>query len=205
MTDEQLETEEQIFEAACRVFQQKGYTGARMQEIADEADINKSMLHYYYRSKDKLFHEVFQREMSRFFPVIFGVLGSKAPLDEKIHQLIDAYYSFLQDNPYMVQFVLYEMNQHPEKFQSFIENKGIHPPQSFFRQVENEIKQGNMDPVEPKQLLISIVGLILFPFVARTMIQSVFGLDGSGFLKFLRERKEFLTDFILNAINYQRS
>lgn len=205
MTDQQPETEEQIFEAACRVFQQKGYAGARMQEIADEADINKSMLHYYYRSKDKLFQEVFKKEMSRFFPVIFGVLESDDPLDEKIEQLIDAYYSFLQDNPYMVQFVLYEMDQHPEQFRRFIEEKGIRPPKSFFRQIQSEIKKGNMDPIKPEQLMISIVGVILFPFIARTMVKSIFGLDESGFMQFIRERKAFLRDFILNAINYQRS
>lgn len=205
MTDKQLETEEQIFEAACRVFRQKGYAGARMQEIADEADINKSMLHYYYRSKDKLFQEVFRREMSRFFPVIFGVLGSDYSLDEKIRQLIDAYYSFLHDNPHMVQFILYEMNQNPDQFKSFISEQGIHPPQIFFRQIEEEIEEGNMDPIDPRQLFISIIGLILFPFVARTMIESVLRLDEAGFVNFLLERKEFLSDFILHAINYQRS
>lgn len=205
MTEKQVETEDQIFEAACRVFQQKGYAGARMQEIADEADINKSMLHYYYRSKDKLFQEVFRREMSRFFPIIFRVLSSEHPLDEKIMQLIDAYYSFLQDNPHMVQFILYEMNQNPEQFKGFIKEKGIHLPESFFRQIEEEIEEGNMDPVDPRQLFISIVGLILFPFVARTMIESLLQLDDSGFKSFIFERKEFLSDFILQAINYQRS
>lgn len=205
MADNKPETEEQIFEAACRIFQRKGYAGARMQEIADEADINKSMLHYYYRSKDKLFQEVFQREVSRFFPVIFGVLDSDDPLDEKISQLIEAYYSFLQENPHLVQFILLEMNQHPERFKSFIKEKNIHPPKSFYRQVQKEIQQDHLDPVEPKQLFISIIGLILFPFIANTMIQAVFEMEESDFMEFMKERKEFLSDFILNAINYRNS
>ncbi|MEL7832462.1 TetR/AcrR family transcriptional regulator [Fodinibius sp. Rm-B-1B1-1] len=204
MSDKNLDTQEQIFEAACRVFQRKGYAGARMQEIADEAEINKSMLHYYYRSKDKLFQEVFQREIKRLFPVIFGVLDSDRSLPDKIDELIDTYYSFLEDNPYLVQFVLHEMHQHADRFKDFIKEESIRPPKSFLVQIEGEVKQGNMDPVNPKQLMISIIGLILFPFIARTMIETIFAMEESDFLEFLKERKEFLSDFILNAINYKK-
>ena len=204
MAAREAETEEIIFEAARKVFHKKGYSGARMQEIADEADINKSMLHYYFRSKEKLFHEVFQREMGRFFPLIFGVLNSDKPLDRKIDRLIDTYYRFLKENPHMVQFVLYEMDQHPDQFRAFIEEKGLRPPKKFFRQIEDAIKEGRMDPVSPAQLMISIVGLILFPYIAGTMIQSVFRMDEVDYMNFLKDRKEFLTSFILNGINYTK-
>lgn len=204
MSNKELDTEEQIFEAACRVFQRSGYAGARMQEIADEAEINKSMLHYYYRSKDKLFQEVFQREVKRFFPAIFGVMGSKRSLPEKIRELIDTYYSFLEDNPYLIHFVIHEMHQHRDRFKDFVNKENIHPPKSFLVQIQKEVDQGNMDPVDPRQLMISIIGLILFPFIASTMIETIFTMDEDDFLGFLKERKEFLSDFILNAINYKK-
>ncbi|MDX1637999.1 MAG: TetR/AcrR family transcriptional regulator [Balneolaceae bacterium] len=199
------DTEDLIFEAACRVFQQKGYEGARMQEIADEADINKSMLHYYYRSKDKLFEKVYQREMNRFFPVIFGVLNTEKPLDEKVKELIDAYYGFLRKNPHLAQFIIYEMNQKPQRLHQFMKGSGFHPPETFFRQIEQEISEGNMDRVDPRQLLSSIVGMILFPFLAEAMIRAVLKLDDEAFRAFMDERKEFLLNFILNGINYRRT
>ncbi|MAL17809.1 MAG: TetR family transcriptional regulator [Balneola sp.] len=205
MTDKQKATEDQIFEAAARVFQRDGYAGARMQEIADEANINKSMLHYYFRSKDQLFREVFQKEMMRFFPSIFKVLGSDDKLDQKLPKLIDAYYEFLQDNPTLVQFVIQEMNNHPKELRNFMSENDIHPPASFGVQIKKEIEEGNMDPIDPRQLLISIVGLILFPFIAQVMVTTVFDLEEEDYLGFLKNRKEFLTDFILNAINYKRS
>lgn len=205
MADKTQDTEEQIFDAASRVFQHKGYAGARMQEIADEADINKSMLHYYFRTKDKLFQQVYQREMGRFFPVIFNVLGSEDPLDTKVEQLIDAYYSFLSDNPRMAQFVIHEMNQHPDRFHKFIDAQGIKPPEAFERQIKQEIEAGNMDPVEPRQLLISIVGLTLFPYLAQVMIRGMFDMDEQQFIQFLKDRKAFLVNFILHGINYKRS
>ena len=204
MTDKEKATEEQIFDAASRVFQQDGYAGARMQQIADEANINKSMLHYYYRSKEKLFREVFQKQLARFFPSIFEILGSELSLDKKIPRLIDAYYDFLQDNPNVVQFVIQEMNNHPGEFKRFMKEKNIHPPASFAGQIKREIEEGKMDPVDPRQLLISIVGLILFPFIAQMMVKTVFDMEEDDYLKFLKDRKWFMTDFILNAINYQK-
>lgn len=205
MSERKGDTEEQIFEAACRVFQRKGYGGARMQEIADEADINKSMLHYYYRSKDKLFQEVFQRQMGKLFPVIFGVLESERPLDKKVEKLVDAYYTFLQENPYMPQFVLIEMNRHPERIKAFMKEQGVEPPNYFFRQVEEEIENGKLRPVHPRQLLVSILGLILFPFLAHTMVEGLFNFDEDAYTKFMQERRDFLSDFILNAIDYRKS
>lgn len=205
MSDNKQETEEQIFEAASRVFQQKGYDGARMQEIADEADINKSMLHYYFRSKDKLFQKVYQREMSRFFPIIFKVLGSELPFDEKVERLIETYYSFLDENPSIAHFIIYEMNQNPDRFKAFIKSKDIHPPEAFADQVRQEIEKGYMDEVDPEQLMVSIVSLTLFPFIASTMVRSLYNFDEKEFRHFLKERKAFLVQFILNGINYKRS
>lgn len=205
MTNKDLDTEEQIFEAASRVFQRKGYAGARMQEIADEADINKSMLHYYFRSKEKLFKKVYQRELSRFFPVVFGVMDSDDPLDQKIEQLIDAYYSFLNDNPRIPQFLIAEMNQNPQQFRDFIRNAGIRLPETFFRQINKAKEEGRIDDVAPEQLMVSIVGLTLFPFIGTTMIKGIFDFDDQQFLQFLQDRKAFLVDFILNAIKYKPS
>lgn len=204
MTEQQLDTEEQIFEAACRVFQRKGFAGARMQEIADEADINKSMLHYYYRSKDKLFTKVYQREMTRFFPVLFGVMDSDDPMDQKVEQLVEVYYSFLNDNPQIAQFMVTEMNQNPERFRAFIESQGVHPSEKFIDQIKGLIQDDRMDDIPPEQLMVSIVGLVLFPFIVSPMVRAIFDFEEQEFLHFLKDRRAFLVDFILNAINYQK-
>ena len=54
--------EERILAAAKKVFTTKGMAGARMQDIADEAVINKALVHYYFRDKDKMFEVVFRAE-----------------------------------------------------------------------------------------------------------------------------------------------
>ncbi len=76
--DAYSDTERQIFDAALQVFARKGKDGARMQAIADRADINKAMLHYYFRSKDKLYEQVFAFTMRRFM-ASFGASLREAP------------------------------------------------------------------------------------------------------------------------------
>jgi AcrR family transcriptional regulator len=205
MTEDEKDTEQRIFEAACRVFQKHGYGGARMQDIADEADINKSMLHYYYRSKDQLFQQVYQQQMGRILPVMFELWNADLPLDEKVGQIIDNFYSFLKANPRMSHFFIHEMNENPERFRKFVIDLELEPHQKFVRQIKQEAEQGNITDIDPRQLPVSIVGLILFPFLARPMGKSVSGLNDAQYEQFLEERKAFLVDFILNGINYKKS
>jgi AcrR family transcriptional regulator len=204
MTEEKKGTEQRIFEAACCVFQRKGHDGARMQEIADEANINKSMLHYYYRNKDQLFQKVYQKQMGRILPVMFELWNEDLPLDEKIEKIIDNFYSFLETNPRMPHFFIHEMNENPERFRKFIESLGLESHQQFDRQIEREAESGNIAKIDPWQLPVSIVALILFPYITRIMGKSVSGLNDAQYDQFLEERKEFLVGFILNGINYKK-
>lgn len=194
------ETEDKILDAARTIFHKEGYAGARMQQIADEAGINKSMLHYYFRSKDKLFQKVFQEGINRFLPVIFDVLDSKLDLKDKIRELVEKYISFLKEKPQLPRFVIHEMNQNPDRFRKFIESKGMEIPKSFGLQVKKEIEAGNIRSINPQQLLINIIALCVFPLIAQNMIQTVFSISDNEFIAFLDERKKELPVFILKGL-----
>lgn len=194
------ETEEKIFEAALQVFQRSGYAGARMQAIADEAEINKSMLHYYFRSKDQLFHRVFQKSVKQFFPVIYSVLNSESNFEPKIRQLVQTYYKMFEEHPYLPSFIIHEMNQHPDRFSDFIKKSGVQVPGRFIKQIKAEISAGNIKPVKPQDFIINTIGLCVFPVIARPMVQTVFGMDDEAYRHFLQNRKKDLPEFILNAV-----
>jgi len=194
------ETEEKILDAARTIFHKEGYAGARMQQIADEAGINKSMLHYYFRSKDKLFQKVFQEGMNRFFPVIFDLLDSDLDLKGKVKELVEKYISFLKEKPQLPRFVIHEMNQNPGRFKQFIESKGMEIPENFGMQVNKEIEAGNIRPIKPQQLLVNIIALCVFPLIAQNMIQTVFSMNDDEFIAFLDERKKELPIFILKGL-----
>ena len=206
MTDKEKEqeTRDHIFGAARRIFRHKGYAGARMQEIAEEAGINKSMIYYYFRSKDNLFYKVLQKEINLFFPHILRILNSNDHLDIKIEHLIDNYYGILQDYPDIARFIFGEMDRHSNHVQNLIDTIGDLPPKSVSKEIHEQIKLGNMVSVKPEQLILSIFALVLFPFIAQPLVESLFNLDQSGYRKFLENRKNYLSAFILNGIKYQR-
>ncbi|NBC03559.1 MAG: TetR family transcriptional regulator [Bacteroidetes bacterium] len=194
------QTEEQIFLAAQRVFQEKGFAGARMQEIADEADINKSMLHYYYRSKENLFLEVFQSSVKKVFPQLIKILSSDKNLEEKVKNVVEFYYNTFRKNPYLPSFVLHEMNQHPKRFKEFIKSQNIEIPNEFVEQLKKEIEKGRIIPMKPTHFLINIVSLCLMPVIARTLVQTLFSLKDDEFDTFLAERKELIPKVIFSGV-----
>src|ERR1700759_4757996 len=111
-----LSTEEKILSAAKKVFLTKGMDGARMQDIADEAGINKALLHYYFRSKDKLFEQIFLDVAGALLPRIFAILESDRGLFEKIESFCDEYISQLIETPYVPIFILNEIHRQPQTF-----------------------------------------------------------------------------------------
>ncbi|MEQ9308409.1 MAG: TetR/AcrR family transcriptional regulator [Balneolaceae bacterium] len=198
------ETEEKIFEAARTVFQQRGFDGARMQEIADIAKINKSMLHYYYRNKDNLFFEVFQAGVKKIFPQVFEILSREVSLIEKTTLIVDFYHSAFKENPHLPSFVIFEMNQNPERFRAFFENHSFEIPDVFLRQVELEIEAGNIKPINPKQFLMNIISMCMMPLVARNLVLSLFKMDDEQYGGFLEERRVIIPDLIFKGASTDR-
>ena len=119
-------TEEKILEAAKEVFIREGKSGTRMQEIADKAGINKSLLHYYYRSKDKLFGAVFQFAFSKFGPNLIKIIGEGNDVFEVIETFIDKYLDVISKNPFIPMFILNEVNKKDTGFiVRILKNSGI--------------------------------------------------------------------------------
>lgn len=194
------ETEERIFKAAQTIFEKKGFDGARMQEIADEAEINKSMLHYYYRSKDKLFQEVFKAGVKQVFPQVLAILKADSGLEEKVSEIVDFYHNMFRENPHLPTFVTYEMNQHPERFQEFIRQMNVQIPDTFIEQVRQEVAAGKLIQIKPHQFLMNIVSLCMMPMLARQMVQTLFSLSNEEYFEFLEERRQFISTVIFTGV-----
>ena len=193
-------TEERILESARQIFQVKGLQGARMQEIADKAGINKAMLHYYYRSKELLFEAVFEEAANRIFPKIVEFLNTDYPLFEKIERFVDYYLTTLLENKYMPAFVLNELNQNPERLVKLMSEKGIFKQDKFIEQINNAIKDELIIPIDPRQLITNIISMSIFPFAGRPILMGLFKLDEESYYQFIESRKKEVPKFIINAI-----
>lgn len=193
-------TERKILEASKRIFQRKGMYGARMQEIADEAGINKALLHYYFRSKDKLFDAVFQDAAKSFFSKIRELINVDKPLFEKIEYFVEQYLELLMKNTYIPVFIISEVHQNPERIQNVFLGSGVNPGLVFANEVNAAAAAGIIHPIDSKQLIINIVGLCVFPIAARPIIKTILNQSDDEFLNFIEVRKKELANFIINAI-----
>jgi len=200
MTDQEKNTEQKILEAASRVFLRKGMAGARMQEIADEAGINKSLLHYYYRNKDKLFMSVFRLAIQDFLPGILYIFNSRISIFQKLERFIHEYMRVLMDNPFVPMFILHELQRDPDRLFHVFKDAGIEPSR-FLKEFERSVKKGEVRNIDPRHLIVNVLSLCIFPIAARPMMQRVFfDNDARAYEAFLKEREAVVSEFVINAI-----
>jgi TetR/AcrR family transcriptional regulator len=202
------ETERRILDAARAVFIRRGTAGARMQEIAAEAGVNQALLHYYFRSKERLSGAVFQQFAQRLFPAVMAVLASDRTLDEKIDALIATYIDNLVQNPFLPGYLLSELHQQPERVAQFLAavSGGTHGEaiqaafQVIGRQIKEQVDAGLMRPIAPQQFFINIISLCIFPFAARPMLSIAMGMDDAAFTRFMEQRRWELPSFFRSAL-----
>jgi TetR/AcrR family transcriptional regulator len=194
------DTEQRILDAARQQFMRFGLEGTTMQQIADAAHINKSLVHYYFRSKENLFERIFIQAFQTFVPRVMEIMLSDCSMREKIKNIVDNYIDMLMSNNFLPGFILHEINQNPDRLYRLLQHSQVNPP-LVMQQLEKEIANGNIRPVDPRHLFINILAMCIFPFPARPLIQRIF-FEGSdeAFDAFLKERKKEITQFVIHAI-----
>ena len=194
-------TEEKILAAAKKVFTTKGMAGARMQDIADEAGINKAMLHYYFKDKDKLFEVIFLQEAQKFFPRINMIFESEAPLFEKISLFVNEYIDEMTESPYLPWFVLNELNRDADQFLKKIWTMAHRPrPDKLLAQIEKEVKKGTIKKISPLHLLVNLLSMTIFPFIARPMLIRTMQMSEVQFKQMVEQRRTEIPKFIFDSI-----
>jgi AcrR family transcriptional regulator len=197
----EINTEQKILDAAEEVFHQKGYDGARMQEIAEEAGINKGLLHYYFKSKDKLFEAIFSVALHRMISKISAIVEMDISLDDKINMMVEQYMTMIMRHPNLPRFVLSELNKNPDQFVArHVNNDAKRAFKNFEASVQKEIDKRNIKAIDARHLMLNMLSLIIFPFIGRPMAQGIFGMDNIEFQKLLLERKEHVKAFLKDAI-----
>lgn len=193
-------TEDKILEAAKTVFVAKGMEGARMQEIADEAGINKALLHYYFRTKERLFEAIFSEIFKFAFPKLSRIILSDAGIVTKIELFVDAYIDILIKHPFIPGFVLKELNRDPSGLFKLVVKLGL-DPQPIFTHIQEAMDRGEIVQMKPQHLAINVVSMCIFPFAARPIISFVVFKDDKQALEtFYAERAEVIKKFVINAI-----
>jgi len=189
-------TERKILEAAGKVFMKKGRLGASMQDIADEAGINRTLLHYYFRNKEKLFDTIFAKILARIFPTMVAAFASDRPFIEKVQIFVDTYTDILLENPYLPVFVFQEISLNPDRLAGIIQQTGLDPDIAL-KELSRELESVGMTDMDPRHLIANLLGMVIFPYIGRALFQKVaFKDDASAYEKFLEERKKHVPEIV---------
>lgn len=202
------DTEQKILAAATDVFLEKGHDGARMQEIADKAGINKALLHYYFRSKLKLFRTVFKKEAQAMLTRIFGLLSPSDNFEIFLKKFITGYLKNISTRKNIMRFILWELEKSPEEVASWFfevfENSGF-PGNPIILRVEKAIKDKEIRPVDPKNFVISLLGMCIFPFVAEPMLKHLLPGFSTESPDFQKKRTQAILDLIYTNLKLKNS
>ncbi|MDF3028005.1 MAG: transcriptional regulator, TetR family [Fluviicola sp.] len=189
-------TEEKVLEAAKEVFMKYGLYGARMQDIADTAGINKALLHYYFRSKEKLFDAVFDGALEKYFAQM-TVIGDKSmPIKERLMQYVDNMFEFFSEYPQMSMFIIKEISINPEMFYEKV--KSLKTQKSLLvPTLQEAFINEKIEPFDPVLFMVNLHSLCAYPFLASPLYKVMLkkhGYDWDGEAK--DKIKQSVKDFI---------
>ena len=202
IAEKDLSTEEKIKEAARKLFTQKGFSAVRTRDIAEEAGINLALLNYYFRSKQKLFDIIMLENFRKFLQIISGkLLDENLTLEQKIENLVEAYIDRLTENPDLPLFVLNELRGNPNKIATEISSEAAPMRALFFKQIAAGSNDGKIAPMEPLHFVANLVGLTVFPFVGKPILQRVTEVNDEEFARYMQQRKKLVPIWLKAIMN----
>ena len=190
------ETEEKIIASAEKLFYQKGKAGTSMQDIADDAGINRTLLNYYFRSKDQLFEAVFRKAMGSFMPSLARLLNADIPFEEYLSGMIETIINTMLENPQIPIFVLQELSSNPERMPQIMKEMGIDPAKAM-KQMEEKGAVPTVAGMDPRQVILNLISLCIFPFAAKPVVLDIlYDGDNEAYIEAMKERKILLPRII---------
>ena len=197
VTTTELSTEDKILLAASKVFTEKGFSGTRTRDIAEEAGINLALLNYYFRTKEKLFEQVMKVKIVLLFGQIIPIVtNEKTSLEEKIDLASVKYFDILTKNPNLPIFVLSEIQKKTSDVKSILPFEKVLNNSFLMKQ----IKERKPD-VNPFHFLLNFLSMTVFPFLGKPILQSFDLMNDVEFQKFVEERKTMVPMWIKMMLN----
>ncbi|MBN9399651.1 MAG: TetR/AcrR family transcriptional regulator ['Candidatus Kapabacteria' thiocyanatum] len=205
-TQQDPTTEERIKEAARKLFLQKGYAGTRTRDIAEQAGINLALLNYYFRSKEKLFELIMTENLQEFGQGVIAVVNDKSTtLGEKFTSIVNRYIDMLERAPEMPVFIFSEIQANPERIGSKIGVKNALTNSFLLQQYKEEVAAGRAAAIHPLHLIMNLLGLTIFPFIGRPLLQYGTGMKQEDFMALMQERRTLIPLWVKAAMETRQS
>jgi AcrR family transcriptional regulator len=196
-------TEHKILEAAKTEFLEFGLYGARMQNIANRAGINKALLHYYFRNKEKLFDKVFESALERYFSNMDIMSDNRLDFKERVHLLVDRFLDFLEEYPQMALFLIKEVSANEALFIEKVE-KSQKGNITLLKALLEARDSGVISVQDPLLFFVQLISMCTYPFVAKPLFTVIASRNGTNWnsaaIKAMRTSIHNFIDYQLNPI-----
>jgi len=206
MTNTDTTTEEKIKQAARELFQEKGYSATKTRDIAERSGINLALLNYYFRSKSKLFEIIMMETLQDFLQSMINHINNpETSLRDKIEKIINNYIELLCRQPNLPVFVLGELRNHPEHLVNASGMKKVLNDSMFVKQLSQHFEEKGIQSFSPIQIIMNIMGLTVFPFIASPIFKSGMGVSDQQFEQLIQQRKVLIPMWIDAILNIDYS
>lgn len=195
--DHDFSSKEKIKEAARKVFHKKGFAATRTRDIAEEAEINLALLNYYFSSKSKLFEIIMIETMAEFFKnsqILFNDKNSS--FEQKIELFSQRYIDLLIEQPQIPIFILSEIRNNPSNLLEKLPVKNMALNSYFAEQYQDAIEHGKIANLDFMQFFTNLIGLLVFPFIAKPILMGIGDIDNKHYIKMMKERKKMVPYWI---------
>ncbi len=200
MNKNSIKTKQKILTTATELFLKKGVDRVGVREIATKAGINLSLMNYYFQSKEKLFETIFDTLVKDRALSVREILEADMPVNEKLRDYTHAYIDMLLEKPILVSFVLSVIHRNPEKIKGMSSVLALYNSEKFCEQLATEAEAGRIKKVDPEQLYISLISLILFPFAIKELISDRNSFTPEQYIDFIKARKEHISDVMVSYL-----
>lgn len=193
------ETRQRIILAARELFMEHGHDGVNMRELADKANVNKGLLHYYFKTKESIFKEVFQYQAGRLYGQVLDIVEGEHPLERKVELMVERYFSVLAETPSLPAFVLFEVQRDPGMLaRSPVRDVILKISSSIGPELrKRKLPKGRDNGV---QFLLDVFSLCAFTFAAFPGISKVMQFNKAQRSAFLAERQAHITSVLQQSI-----
>ena len=197
--------EKRILWVAERLFLEKGFSGTSTTEIAKAVGCNQALIHYYFRTKEKLFWDIFSPKMEQVVEYLDTPLDANVDFLERIRNIIDFYFGMLELDEHLAPFIVNELIMHPgrwEQFrQRFLRNESSsNAYDRFEKMVEEEIAKGTIRPVQTIDIMLDIMSLCISTFIVAPMGFALGECDTDSRKEYLSHRKAAVTDLVISGL-----
>jgi AcrR family transcriptional regulator len=195
--------EQRILKAAEECFLELGFTGTTMGRIAKKAGCNPALVHYYYRTKERLFEQVFEEKITLIVTSIIAADEGEGSFEEKVARITGVHFDFLKQNPLFVPFIAGELLSSPERFVAVFEKHGHYPLGLIERldsELSREVARGAIRKITTMNLITTVMSLNVAPFLILPALRRLTSMPGEAVEAWLEARREENITTVLSRI-----